>query len=71
MKDKLISELKSFAMTFITIFSVEGYLQLISIYQGDWSITVWQAVGFACLRSAIKAMLQIMFPKIFPNYQSK
>ena len=70
MKEKLIYELKSFFTTFITIFAVEAYAQLVLVYNGNWTYTVLHALGLAALRSAIKALLQLVFPKLFPSFQT-
>ena len=72
-KAKLLHELKSFIITFSTTFGsvliVDGAFELINIYNGDLSNTAWIALGMALLRSGIKAMLQILLPKLFPGYK--
>jgi hypothetical protein len=69
MKNKLIAELKSFFMTFLAVFAVEAYTVLLLVYNGDWTVAVLQSLGMAALRSSIKAMLQLVFPKLFPSFQ--
>jgi len=70
MKNKLLHELKSFFITFIAILSITGYTQFVLLYNGDFSLEVWQALGMAAIRSAVKALLQLVFPKIFPSFQT-
>ena len=71
MKTKLIAELKSFFMTFLAVFAVEAYILLIQVYNGDWAMSVLSALGMAAIRSAVKALLQLVFPKIFPSFQTQ
>lgn len=66
MKEKLLHEIRSFLVTFLAIFSVEAYVQLVQIYNADWTTAALQALGFAALRSAIKALLQLIYPVQFP-----
>ena len=69
MKEKIIYELKSFLTTFISIFALEAYASLVLVYNGNWTMAVINAVGVAALRSAIKAVLQLVFPNMFKDLQ--
>lgn len=66
MKEKIINELKSFFISFIAVFAVEAFAQLVMIYNGHFEWAIFEALGFAALRSSVKVMLQLFFPKLFP-----
>lgn len=66
-KEWLKGEAKSFLTTFLTVFAIEASTLLQMLWNGDilgW--TIWSAVVIAIARSAIKAILMMLFPKLFP-----
>lgn len=72
MKKTILDYARSTALTFFALFSgfivFEGLEPLNQLYQGNFADkAVWLALGFAILRSALKACLTILFPKVFPN----
>lgn len=66
-KEKISYELQSFLTTFLSVFLIDGSMQLMALYNGDLSETAFLALLTAVLRSAIKALIQILFPSIIAN----
>jgi hypothetical protein len=66
-KEKISYELQSFLTTFLSVFLIDGSMQLMALYNGDLSETAFLALLTAALRSAIKALIQILFPSIIAN----
>lgn len=60
-----IGEVKSIAITTMTIFAVDGFGELTALYNGDTSRDIFIALGVILGRSILKAVLQLLFPKIF------
>jgi len=67
LKPKVVAELKSVFITFLSVFAVEAFAQLTAIYNGDFSKAAWVALCMAALRALVKAIMQILFPKMFGN----
>lgn len=64
-KQWLRDELKSICLTTITIFTVDGLGELTKLYNGDTSRDVLIALAIILGRSLLKAVLQMVFPKVF------
>lgn len=60
-----LEELKSIGITTMTIFSVDGFVELTKLYNGDTSRDLLVALAIILGRSLLKAVLQIVFPKVF------
>lgn len=61
----LIDELKSIAVSTVTIFAFDGVGELTKLYNGDFSRDVFVALAIILGRSLVKAILQMVFPKVF------
>lgn len=59
-------ELKSFFTTFLAFLIVDGAGLLLQIYNGNWTKEVMFGLLLALGRSAVKALLTLLFPKHFP-----
>jgi len=66
-KEKISYELQSFLTTFLSVFLIDGSMQIMALYNGDLSETALLALLTAALRSAIKALIQTLFPSIIAN----
>lgn len=60
-----LEELKSIGITTMTIFSVDGFVELTKLYNGDTGRDMLVALAVILGRSLVKAILQIAFPKVF------
>lgn len=67
----LVEEIKWFSITFLSILAVDGFAQLLAIYNGNLEQDIWLALGSAVLKSAVKAIMQMIFPKLFPAVKPK
>lgn len=45
--------------------AVDGLLDLMAVYNGDFSTSTLVALATACARSAIKAIFQLVLPQVF------
>jgi len=70
-KEYLLDELRSFWVTFISIMAVDGYMLILQVYNGTWEEGLWVALLGAAARSAVKTILTMLFPKVFPVRVSK
>lgn len=70
-KEYMLDELRSFAITFLSILSIDGFMLLNQVYSGTWDESLWIALGFAAIRSAVKAVFTMLFPVLFPLRTSK
>lgn len=64
-KEWLQYELKSIGLTTLTIFTVDGLGELTKLYNGDTSRDLLVALAVILGRSLLKAVLQMVFPKVF------
>jgi len=68
-KSNLLYELRSWAITFMATFALAlstfEFDVLNAIFSGDLSRPAMAALGIACLRSAVKAIMILIFPNLF------
>lgn len=67
---KVQDEINSFLTTWASIMVVDGGLELINLYNGDFSTTAVIALLTAAFRSTVKAVLTLCFPLLFPKRSS-
>ena len=66
-KEWFTVELKSFSTTFLAVFAMESAVLLNMLWNGEilgWAL--WSALAMAMARSALKAILMMLFPHQFP-----
>lgn len=64
-QDKVQYELRSFFHTWLAVMLVDGGLELMALYNGDFSQTTLIALVSASVRSVIKALFQLLLPQVF------
>lgn len=65
-------EIRSFLTTFLGFFALEAIAPLNELYShGSITMALLLSLGGAALRSLIKSLLTLLFPKIFPPRISK
>lgn len=69
-KQWLKDEARSVATSVLAFFVVDAGAELTKIYDGDFSEVSWMFLGAALLRSVMKVMLEVSFPKLFPARRS-
>lgn len=57
-------EIRSFITTFGAILATDAFVQINTIYNGDWSKSALLALSAAALRALVKAILQKLFPQL-------
>lgn len=70
-KQWLKDEVNSFLTTAMTFFAVDGALELAQVFSGNWSKMIMWQLAICLLRSFVKALLTMLFPKLFPVRTSK
>jgi hypothetical protein len=63
-------EFRSFLTTLASILAVDGALQLMAVYQGDFSKAAWIALAVAVVRSVVKTVFTLALPRAFPLRKS-
>lgn len=63
--DKVQIELRSFFHTWLAVMLVDGALELMAVYNGDFSETTLIALASASVRSIVKAFFQLIMPQVF------
>lgn len=64
-KEWLIMEAKSFLHTFLAYLAVDGFQLWHDIFAGVWQQDVLWLILLLVARSAVKALLVLLFPKMF------
>lgn len=62
LKQWLVLEGRSFFNTWASVMVVDGMFELMNVYNGDFSETALIALATASVRSAVKALLQMLLP---------
>lgn len=65
-KKILTNELKSIITTILAFLVMDEAATLMNIYNGDFSSTTLLALLMAIIRSIVKTLLTLSFPKLFP-----
>lgn len=68
-KDRIIHEVGFWVTIAIGFMASDGADVLISLYKGDYSESVMMGFRMLIITSAVKAVLVLMFPSLFPLYQ--
>lgn len=63
--------INSYIATFLSVFALDGAAVLTNIYNGDLSSVAIHSLLMVVFRSAIKAILLLLFPTVFPKRTSK
>ena len=69
-KQWIMDEVRSFCATLLTFFAVDAATYLTDVYQGHWDRMLFYQLLLCLLRSVVKTILTLVFPKLFPPRQS-
>ena len=69
-KQWIKDEAVSFIQTMLTFFAIDSGLLLLDVYNGVWDKMLLVQLSAALLRSVIKTLLTLVFPKLFPRRKS-
>lgn len=70
-KQKVWYELRSFIMTFLAAFVVDGYTQITNLISGDFSRAAWTALLIAALKVAFKIIQTYLIPSVPTSLNSE